>query len=69
MINCEVELILYWSKNYVLTDIARRAAQGDNPAIVAPSGATFKITDIKLYFPVVTLSKDKKTFRTIKDKI
>ena len=30
---------------------------GINPAIVAPSGATFKITDTKLYVPVVTLSK------------
>ena len=27
-------------------------------AIVAPSGATFKITDTKLYVPVVTLSKE-----------
>ena len=33
-----------------------RNAQGDNPAIVAPSGAKFKITDTKLYVPVVTLS-------------
>ena len=29
-----------------------------DPAIVAPSGATFKITDTKLYVPVVTLSKE-----------
>ena len=29
-----------------------------DPAIVAPSGATFKITDAKLYVPVVTLSKE-----------
>ena len=35
-----------------------RNAQGDNPAIVAPSGAKFKITDTKLYVPVVTLSKE-----------
>ena len=27
-------------------------------AIVAPSGTTFKITDTKLYVPVVTLSKE-----------
>ena len=40
-----------------------------NQAIIAPSGATFKITDTKLYVPVVTLSEDKKTFRTIKDRI
>ena len=35
-----------------------RDAEGDNPAIVAPSGAKFKITDTKLYVPVVTLSKE-----------
>ena len=29
-----------------------------DPAIVAPSGVTFKITDTKLYVPVVTLSKE-----------
>ena len=35
-----------------------RDAQGDNPAIVAPSGAKFKISDTKLYVPLVTLSKE-----------
>ena len=35
-----------------------RAVQGANQAIVAPSGATFKIADTKLYVPVVTLSKE-----------
>ena len=29
-----------------------------DPAIVAPSGAIFQITDTKLYVPVVTLSKE-----------
>ena len=29
-----------------------------DPAIVAPSGATLKIIDTKLYVPVVTLSKE-----------
>ena len=38
--------------------MATRDAEGGNPAIVAPSGATFKITDTKLYVPVVTLSKE-----------
>ena len=28
-----------------------------DPAIIAPSGATFKITDAKLYVPIVILSK------------
>ena len=31
---------------------------GANPAIVAPSCATFKITDTKLYVPVATLSAE-----------
>ena len=34
---------------------------GANPSIVPPSGATFKITDTKLYVPVVTLSKQNDT--------
>ena len=34
---------------------------GVNPAIVTPFGATFKITDKKLYIPVVTLSKENNT--------
>ena len=56
LINCEVELIWTWSKNCVLADMTVNADAG--PAIVAPSGATFKITDTKLYVPVVTLSKE-----------
>ena len=56
LINCEVEIILTWSKNCVLADMTVDADA--DPAIVAPSGATFKITDRKLYVPVVTLSKE-----------
>ena len=58
--NCEVELILTWSKNCVLADMTARPAQDGNPAIVALSGAIFKITDTK-YVPVVTLSKENDT--------
>ena len=58
LINCEVELILTWSKNFVLVDMIRRNAQGNNPAIVPPTGLKFKIADTKLYVPVVTLSKE-----------
>ena len=60
LINCEISLTLTWSENCVLTDIKTQtaaAAQGDNPArerIDAPTNATFKITDTKLYVPVVT---------------
>ena len=58
LINCEVSLALTWSKNCVLTDIKTTAAQGDNPAIAAPKGATFEIKDTKLHVPVVTLSAE-----------
>ena len=61
LINCEVELILTWSKSCVLVDMTTRDAEGDNSAIVAPSGATFKIKYRKLYVPAVTLSKENDT--------
>ena len=73
MINCEIELVLTWSKSCALADVTLRAAGNNNdpPAIVAPTGLKFQITDTKLYIPVVTLSteNDKKTFRTIKIRI
>ena len=45
LINCEVNLILKWSKNCVIvyTDVANQNAK-------------FEISDTKLYVPVVTLS-------------
>ena len=64
LINCEVSLTLTWSGNCVLTGITtqtERETQGDNPArqaIRTPTSATFKITDTKLYVPVVTLSTE-----------
>ena len=60
LINCEVEIILTWSKNYVLADMTVRDAGNNNdpPAIVAPTGLEFQIKDTKLYVPVVTLSKE-----------
>ena len=44
LINCKIELSLNWIENCVLTTAANA------------SSATFKITDAKLYVPVVTLS-------------
>ena len=38
-----------------------RAAPGDNPAIVAPIGLEFELTDSNLYVPVITLSKENDT--------
>ena len=45
-----------------------RDAQNNNPAIVAPTGLEFQITDTKLYVPVVSLSKenDIKLFEQLK---
>ena len=62
LIDCEVELILTWFKNCVLIDKSTREANYDaDPNVYEidnPENATFKITDIKLYVPVVTLSKE-----------
>ena len=54
-----LELILTWTKNCALANMTVRAAGNNNdpPAIVAPTGLEFQITDTKLYIPVVTLSK------------
>ena len=62
LINCEVELILTWFKNCVLIDKSTREANyGANPVVYEidnPKDATFKITYLKLFVPVVTLSKE-----------
>ena len=63
MINCEIELILTWSKNCVLADMTARAAGNNNvsPAIFTPTGLEFEIKETKLYVPVVTLPKENDT--------
>ena len=53
LINCEVKIILSWSKNCVWADM--KVDADADPAILAPLGATFKITDTKLYVPIATL--------------
>ena len=59
LIDCEIELILTWSKNWVLADMALRNAGNNNnpPTIAAHAGLEFQITDTKLYDLVVTLSQ------------
>ena len=51
-----------WFKNCVLIDKSTRKANYDaDPNVYEidnPEKATFKITDINLYVPVVTLSKE-----------
>ena len=51
LINCEIELILNWSKNYVLDGMTLRDARNNNDptAIVAPTGLEFQIKDLKLH--------------------
>ena len=44
LISCEINLILTWSANCVIV-----------PTAVANQGATFAVTDTKLYVHVVTL--------------
>ena len=62
LINCEISLTLTWSEICVITSKATREADSDaNPAIDGinnPINAVFKITDCKLYVPVVTLSAE-----------
>ena len=63
LINYVIELILSWSKNCALADMTVKAAGNNNDlhAIVPLTGLEFQITDIKLYVPVVTLSKENDT--------
>ena len=69
LFNCEINLILTWSENCVLTSKAKRdaiPAQGGNPPVSRinnPTNAIFRITDTNLYVPVVTFStKDDDNF-------
>ena len=57
LINCESELILTWSKNCILADIIVRDAEGDDPAIIAPTRLEFKITDTRLLFQLLVYQK------------
>ena len=51
LINCRVELSLRWIENCVLTT----AEIGANANATDADSATFKISDAKIYVPVVTL--------------
>ena len=69
LINCGINLILTWSENFVLKSRAQRdigSVSDENPQfseINNPTNGIFKITDTKLYVPVVTLStKDDNNF-------
>ena len=49
-------MILILSENCVLTDIKTRTPGETRVSINPPTNATFKITDVKLYVPVLPLS-------------
>ena len=58
--NCEISLIIRWSKNCVLTSKATRVEDYADAAnllyeIDTPTSATFKIANTKLYVPVYQL--------------
>ena len=57
LINCEVSLILTWSRECVITSMERRVITNTRRD-TSPTNATFQITDTKLYVPVVTLSTE-----------
>ena len=67
MINAEIELILKWTEDCVLTEKATREelAVGDDtaaepavPAANVPSDLKINITDCKMYVPVVSLQTE-----------
>ena len=70
LINCKIELISTWSKNFVVLSNVRRDAiaatelRAANVSDVKPvvnvsaTNAAFQIKDAKLYVPVVTLSTE-----------
>ena len=59
IVNCEVSLALRWSATCVITSMEKRILVAGQPNRGdSPTNATFKITDTKLYVPVVTLSAE-----------
>ena len=57
LIRCELSLELKWDKNCVITR-QQIGVNLDGGYTAESTGATFSITDCKLYVPVVTLSKN-----------
>ena len=55
LVNCEIELILTWSRNCALADMTVRAAGNNNnpPAIVAPTRLEFQMTDTNFLFQLL----------------
>ena len=79
LINCEIELILTWSKNCVVlsnakgnaiaaTELTAANVSNVEAAVnVSATNATFKKTDIKLYVSTVTFSTENGEKRNLKE--
>ena len=68
LVNCEVSLALSWSERCVITSMEKRILVAGQPNRGDSAESTaFKITDCKLYVPIVTLSaeNDNKLFQSI----
>ena len=57
LINCEVPLVLTWSRECVITSMERIMII-NTLRYTSPINATFQVTDTKLYVTVVTLSTE-----------
>ena len=69
LVNCEVSLALGWSETCVITSMETRVLVAGQPDRGdSQTNAVFKITDCKLYVPVVTLSaeNENKTLELLK---
>ena len=59
LVNCEVSLALSWSETCVITSMKKNILVAGQPNRGdSPTNVIFKITDTKLYVPVVTLSAE-----------
>ena len=67
LINCEVCLILTWSRECAVNRMERRVIAA-RQRVTSPTNVTFQITDTKFYVPVVTLSNknDKKLLKQLR---
>ena len=67
LINCEVCLILTWSRECAVNRMERRVIAA-RQRVTSPTNVTFQITDTKCFVPVVTLSNknDKKLLKQLR---
>ena len=67
LINCEVCLILTWSRECAVNRMERRVIAA-RQRVTSPTTVTFQITDTKCFVPVVTLSNknDKKLLKQLR---